>query len=185
MNTRLIRTPISDLFEVEIDYFQDERGFFMESWNQQEFAKAGLDLTFVQDSLSGSKSGVLRGLHFQDKRAPLSKLVRCSQGKVFDVAVDMRKSSRTFGRWFGVELSGDNKKQLYIPAGFAHGYQVLSDWAEVFYKQTEYWNAEAEVTLIWNDPDVGIIWPIADPILSDRDARGISFATYLKNPAFT
>lgn len=184
MKVIITGTPLADLKVVEIDYPKDERGFFMESWNARDFAAAGLDLNFVQDSLSGSKQAVLRGMHFQDKRAPISKLVRCSQGIVFDVAVDMRKSSKTLGKWFGIELSSENKKQLYIPAGFAHGYQVLSDWAEVSYKQTEYWRPEAEICLVWNDADVRIDWPIAEPIVSEKDARGISFADYLKNPVF-
>lgn len=184
MHVILTPAPIADLVVVEIDYARDERGFFMESWNAHDFKAAGLDLVFVQDSLSGSKKGVLRGMHFQDKRAPIAKLVRCAWGKIFDVAIDMRKSSKTFGKWFGIELSSDNKKQLYVPSGFAHGFEVLSDWAEVSYKQTEYWTPEAETTILWNDPDIRIDWPIKEPIVSERDSKGMSFAQYLKKPAF-
>lgn len=184
MRVIITPTPLSDLVVVEIEYPQDERGFFMESWNARDFAAAGLDLVFVQDSLSGSKRGVLRGMHFQDKRAPIGKLVRCAAGEVFDVAVDMRKSSKTFGKWYGIELSSENRKQFYVPSGFAHGFEVLSDWAEVSYKQTEYWVPEAETTIRWNDPDIGIDWPIAEPTVSERDSKGMSFADYLKNPVF-
>ena len=184
MKTHLIKTPIAGLLVVEIDYFSDERGFFMESWHKRDFAEAGLELTFVQEGHSRSKKNVLRGLHYQDTTAPMDKLVRCILGKVFDVAVDCRASSATCGKWFSVELSAENKKQVYIPVGFAHGFAVLSDWAEVQYKQTGYYTPSAEGTIAWNDSDIGVAWPIADPILSERDKKGMSFATYLKNPAF-
>jgi len=184
MKTRLIKTPLPDLVIVEIDYFQDERGFFIESWHKRDFAAAGLDLEFVQEGHSGSRYGVLRGMHYQNMTAPMGKLVRCIVGRIFDVAVDLRVSSPTFGKWYGVELSAENKKQIYIPVGFAHGFATLSDVAEVQYKQTGFYTPAAEGTLAWNDPDVGIEWPISNPILSKRDQNGMRLKEYLKNPAF-
>jgi dTDP-4-dehydrorhamnose 3,5-epimerase len=184
MKTRLVRTPLDGLVVVEIDYFQDERGFLIESWQKQDFAKAGLDLEFVQDNHSRSKYGVLRGLHYQDMTAPIGKLVRCTLGAIFDVGVDLRVDSPTFGRWFGVELTADNKKQLYVPVGFAHGFATLSEFADVQYKQTGFYTPSAEGAVAWNDPDLGIAWPIKDPILSKRDQDGISLKEYLENPAF-
>ena len=184
MNTRLVKTPLEGLLIVEIDYFSDERGFFMESWHKRDFAKAGLDLTFVQEGHSGSKKNVLRGLHYQDMTAPMDKLVRCLVGTIYDVAVDLRASCETFGKWFGIELSADNKKQIYIPAGFAHGFAVISDWAEVSYKQTGFYTPSAEGTIMWNDPEIGVEWLVTDPIISKRDTEGISFSEYKKNPAF-
>ncbi len=178
-------TPaLPGVFIVELDYFQDERGFFIESWHKRDFAQAGLDAEFVQDNHSRSSYGVLRGLHYQDTSAPLDKLVRCTAGRIFDVAVDLRVSSATFGKWFGVELSAENKKQIYIPAGFAHGFVTLSDVAEVQYKQTGFYTPAAEGTVLWNDPDIGIAWPVAAPTLSRRDQNGMSLAHYKKNPAF-
>lgn len=184
MKTHLIKTPLEGLLVVEIEYFSDERGFFMESWHKRDFAKAGLDLTFVQEGHSRSKKNVLRGLHYQNMTAPMDKLVRCILGRVFDVAVDLRASSKTLGKWFGIELSDENKKQLYIPVGFAHGFAVLSDWAEVQYKQTGFYTPSAEGTVAWNDRDLAVSWPVANPILSERDKIGMSFSDYLKNPAF-
>lgn len=184
MKTRVIPTELAGLVIVEIDYFQDERGFFIEPWHKRDFAAAGLDLEFVQEGHSRSWRNVLRGLHYQDMSAPMGKLVRCTVGAIFDVAVDLRVSSPTFGKWFGIELSAENKKQVYIPVGFAHGFVTLTDVAEVQYKQTGYYTPAAEGTLAWNDPDVGITWPISNPILSKRDQNGMSLKDYLKNPAF-
>ncbi|MBN1888139.1 MAG: dTDP-4-dehydrorhamnose 3,5-epimerase [Thermoflexales bacterium] len=184
MKTRLIETPLSDLVVVEIDYFNDERGFFMESWHKRDFAAAGLDLEFVQEGHSGSSANVLRGLHYQDMTAPMGKLVRCIVGRVFDVAVDLRASSPTLGQWFGLELSAENKKQFYVPVGFAHGFAVLSDYAEIQYKQTGFYTPSAEGSVAWNDPDIGVAWPITDPILSRRDQQAMSLKKYLENPAF-
>lgn len=184
MKTRIIQTGLPDLVIVEIDYFQDERGFFIESWHKRDFAAAGLDLEFVQEGHSRSGRNVLRGMHYQDMSAPMGKLVRCTVGAIFDVAVDLRVRSPTFGKWFGIELSAENKKQLYVPVGFAHGFVTLTDVAEVQYKQTGYYTPSAEGTLAWNDPDVGITWPISSPILSKRDQNGMSLKDYLKNPAF-
>ena len=152
----------------------DERGIFFESFNQREFQRAtGLDVCFVQDNHSQSAQGVLRGLHYQIQH-PQGKLVRVAAGAVFDVAVDLRRSSENFGQWVGVELSADNKRQLWIPAGFAHGFVVTSQSAEVLYKTSDYWHPEHERCLLWNDPAIGIKWPIqAQPMLSAKDAAGM------------
>jgi len=154
--------------------FGDARGFFYESWNQQAFAAALADhgqqaAAFVQDNHSRSRQGVLRGLHWQLPPHPQGKLVRCVVGEILDVAVDLRRSSATFGQWAGARLSADNHQQLWIPAGFAHGFVTLSDQAEVLYKTTDVWNRESERALRWDDPDVAIAWPLAQPILSDKD----------------
>ena len=184
MKTHLIKTPLPDLIIIEIDYFQDERGFFIESWHKRDFAAAGLDLEFVQEGHSRSAYGVLRGMHYQNMMAPMGKLVRCTVGRIFDVAVDLRVSSPTFGKWFGIDLSAENKKQIYVPVGFVHCFATLSDFAEVQYKQTGFYTPPSEGTLAWNDPDVAIEWPISNPILSRRDQNGVSLKEYLKNPAF-
>lgn len=184
MKTHLVPTPLDGLVVVEIDYFQDERGFFIESWHKRDFASAGLDIEFVQEGHSRSGQGVLRGLHYQDMTAPMGKLLRCTVGRIFDVAVDLRVRSPTFGRWFGLELSADNKKQVYVPVGFAHGFATLSEFAEVQYKQTDFYTPSSEGTLSWNDPEVGIQWPTTNPTLSKRDQNGMSLKDYLKKPAF-
>lgn len=185
MKTRLVKTSLTDLIVVQIDYFQDERGFFIESWHKKDFKKAGLALEFVQEAHSRSRKNVLRGLHYQNMTAPMGKLVRCIYGKVFEVAVDLRMKSPTFGKWFSIELTADNQKQLYVPVGFALGFATLSDFAEVIYKQTGYYMPSAEGTIAWNDKDISIPWPIKNPILSNRDLNGISLSTYKKYPAFT
>lgn len=154
--------------------FQDDRGFFYESFNDSEFAAAtNTNLTFVQDNHSFSKSKILRGLHYQIKQ-PQGKLVRVIAGSVFDVAVDIRKSSSNFGKWFGVELSAHNKKQLWVPPGFAHGFVVLSDYAEFLYKTTDYYNPKYERSIIWNDRDIAIEWPILDPVLNQKDSEALT-----------
>ena len=166
-----IKTPIEELIIVEPTVFEDERGFFMESYNYRNFKQGGIDVNFVQDNHSKSQKGVLRGLHFQ-KEHPQGKLVRVIKGKVFDVAVDLRKGSSTFGKWFGIELSGENKKQFYIPPGFAHGFLSLEDNTEFLYKCTDYYCPEDEYGIIWNDPTINIHWPIEEVnklIISDKD----------------
>ncbi|GAB4371785.1 MAG: dTDP-4-dehydrorhamnose 3,5-epimerase [Acidobacteriota bacterium] len=178
------RTAIPEVVVIEPHVHHDERGFFCETFNRRDFAALGLDLEIVQDNHARSRRGVLRGLHFQDASAPQGKLVRCTRGLVFDVAVDLRVGAPTFGRWVAEELSEGNMRQLWIPPGFAHGYVVLSETAEVQYKCTGYYEPAAERSLIWNDPDVGIDWPIDAPILSDKDARAPSLAAYLAAPAF-
>jgi dTDP-4-dehydrorhamnose 3,5-epimerase len=184
MKTRVTKTPLEGLVQIDIDYFKDERGFFIESWNQRDFARAGINAEFVQDSHSASSYGVLRGMHYQDMRAPMAKLVRCTVGRILDIAIDLRMSSETFGKWFGIELSAESKTQLYVPVGFAHGFLTLSDYCEVQYKQTAFYTPEAEGGIAWNDPEVGIAWPQSNPILSGRDRAQQSLADYRRKPAF-
>lgn len=155
---KVIPCPIDGLYIIEPAVHEDARGYFMETYNQKDMAEFGLDMVFVQDNQSMSTKGVLRGLHFQ-KQFPQGKLVRVIKGRVFDVAVDLRRDSRTFGRWFGADLSAENKKQFYISEGFAHGFLVLSDVAEFCYKVTDFYRPGDEGGLAWNDPDIGIQWP--------------------------
>ena len=168
-------TAIPDVLLIEPQVFGDARGFFLEGFNQRAFDQAtGLNLSFVQDNHSRSSQGVLRGLHYQIEQ-PQGKLVRVVRGSVFDVAVDLRRSSPYFGRWVGFELSEDNHRQLWIPPGFAHGFLVLSDMAEFLYKTTDYYAPEHERCIRWNDEQLGIQWPLSGlPALSDKDARGLS-----------
>ena len=166
-------TGIEDMFVVEPTVFEDNRGYFMETYHEKEFKDAGYDLTFVQDNQSKSTKGVLRGLHLQ-VNYPQGKLVRVIKGEVFDVGVDLRADSPTYGKWYGEILSEDNKKQLFIPPKFAHGFLVLSDEAEFVYKCTEFYHGEDESGIRWDDPDIGIEWPldgIDDIILSDKDTQ--------------
>ena len=169
---KIVDTAIADLKIIEPAVFGDERGFFFESFNQAKFNQAvGYDVAFVQDNHSRSAKGVLRGLHYQLPPHPQGKLVRCVVGEVFDVAVDIRKSSPTFGQWVGVYLSAENKRQLWIPPGFAHGFLTLSEYAEFLYKTTDYWAKDCEQAIIWNDPSIAIDWPAFDgqPLLSEKD----------------
>ena len=170
-------TGLPGLLLLEPKVFGDSRGFFFESFNAREFARqTGVDLDFVQDNHSKSAAGVLRGLHYQICQ-PQGKLVRVSAGAVFDVAVDLRRTSPTFGRWYGTTLSADNHRQLWIPPGFGHGFVVISDSAEFLYKTTAYYAPEHERCIRWDDPDLGIDWPLAGPpALSVRDAEGVAFA---------
>lgn len=164
---------IEGLAVIEPTVFPDSRGYFMETYNQKDFREAGLDMVFVQDNQSMSVKGVLRGLHFQ-KEFPQGKLVRAVSGRVFDVAVDLRSKSKTYGKWFGVELSAENKKQFYIPEGFAHGFLVLSDTAEFAYKCTDFYHPGDEGGILWSDPEIGIDWPIGggmELIISDKDKK--------------
>lgn len=169
---KIVDTAITDVKIIEPAVFGDERGFFFESFNQAKFNQAvGYDVAFVQDNHSRSAKGVLRGLHYQLPPHPQGKLVRCVVGEVFDVAVDIRKSSPTFGQWVGVYLSAENKRQLWIPPGFAHGFLTLSEYAEFLYKTTDYWAKDCEQAIIWNDPSIAIDWPAFDgqPLLSEKD----------------
>lgn len=170
---KVVATGLTDIVILEPHVFKDERGFLFESWNARMFNLAiGFDAQFVQDNHSYSARNVLRGLHYQI-RQPQGKLVRTIRGRVFDVAVDLRKSSQSFGRWFGSELSDENCRQMWIPAGFAHGFLVLSGSAEVLYNTTDYYAPEHERCLAWNDPKIGIAWPLhAQPILSLKDSAG-------------
>lgn len=164
---------IEGLYVIEPTVFKDERGYFMETYNQNDFKEAGLNMTFVQDNQSMSVKGVLRGLHFQ-KQYPQGKLVRAVRGTVFDVAVDLRSDSKTYGKWFGVTLSAENKKQFYISEGFAHGFLVLSDEAEFAYKCTDFYHPGDEGGLLWSDPEIGVEWPIEpgmELIISEKDKK--------------
>jgi len=170
---KVIPTSIPDVLILQPQVFADARGLLLESWNSRKFCDSvGLDISFVQDNHSRSRRGVLRGLHYQIKQ-PQGKLVRVVSGCVFDCAVDLRKSSPTFGRWTGAELSGDNHRQLWIPVGFAHGFLVLSDSADFLYKTTDYYAPQHERSIAWNDPAVGIAWPAdVEPVLSAKDKAG-------------
>ncbi|MBA3563410.1 MAG: dTDP-4-dehydrorhamnose 3,5-epimerase [Gammaproteobacteria bacterium] len=174
----IVGTGIAAVKLVKPRVFEDERGYFMETWQQRSFAEAGVDAAFVQDNHSHSIAGTLRGLHYQIDR-PQGKLVRAVSGEIFDVAVDLRQSSATFGRWVGAKLTGENRMQLWVPEGFAHGFLVLSETADVIYKCTDYYLPEAERTLQWNDSRVAIDWPLdpaETPRLSRKDASGTAFA---------
>ena len=167
---KIIVSNIPDILVFEPTVYSDGRGYFMETWRQSVFDAQGIDAGFVQDNQSNSNRGTLRGLHYQLNR-PQGKLARVVSGEVFDVAVDLRKSSAYFGRWIGILLSAENKKQLWIPPGFAHGFYVMSDSAELLYKCTDYYDPEDDHSLLWNDETVGIDWPLLDskPLLSDKD----------------
>ncbi len=176
---KFIPTAIPDVLLIEPQVFGDHRGFFMETWRSDEFAGAGIDLPFVQDNHSSSSKDILRGLHYQIKH-PQGKLVRVISGEVFDVAVDIRKNSPTFGKWVGELLSADNKRMLWVPPGFAHGFYVTSDYAEFVYKCTDLYAPEHERCILWNDPDLAIKWPLSHgepPVLSAKDEDG----SYLKD----
>jgi dTDP-4-dehydrorhamnose 3,5-epimerase len=177
-------TSIADVLVIEPRVFGDSRGFFLESFNQRQFNDAtGTDFSFVQDNHSRSAKNVLRGLHYQVGQ-PQGKLVRVVRGAVFDVAVDIRQSSPTFGQWVGVELSEDNHRQLWVPPGLAHGFLVLSDSAEFLYKTTDYYAPEQERCIVWNDPTLEIAWPLEgnSPLLSGKDAAGLGFAAAVSAP---
>jgi len=175
MNFKPTRLPEVVLIEPKV--FEDSRGFFMETWEQRKFAAGGIDVRFVQDNHSTSSQWVLRGLHYQ-LRQTQGKLVRVTQGEVFDVAVDVRKSSPTFGQWVGEILNSTNRRMLWIPPGFAHGFLVLSERVEFLYKCTDFYDPGSERTLLWNDPDVNISWPLpagVQPIISDKDRNGVAW----------
>ncbi|HEX3572332.1 MAG TPA: dTDP-4-dehydrorhamnose 3,5-epimerase [Acidobacteriaceae bacterium] len=173
---QVLPTALQDVVIVEPKVLGDERGFFLEVYNQATFEKLGLPKAFVQDNHSGSQKGVLRGLHYQIQQ-PQGKLVRALSGAIFDVAVDLRRGSRQFGQWVGVELSAENKRQLWVPPGFAHGFLTLTDFAEVSYKVTQLYAPEHERSLLWNDPAVGVQWPLeGEPILSAKDRAGVPLA---------
>ena len=165
---RVEPAQLADVLIIEPQSFEDDRGFFFESWNRQRYAAAGIDVDFVQDNHARSVMGVLRGLHAQHPHDQ-GKLVRALNGEIFDVAVDIRKGSPTFGKWVGIELSATNRRQFFVPPGFAHGYCVLSTEADVEYKCTDYYSPDDEITIAWNDPDIGIEWPLTNPIVSSKD----------------
>ncbi|MBH0044853.1 dTDP-4-dehydrorhamnose 3,5-epimerase [Pseudoalteromonas sp. NZS11_1] len=175
---KVIDTKIQDVKIIEPAVFGDERGFFMETWSQQKFEElvAKKPIQFVQDNHSKSKQGILRGLHYQTENTQ-GKLVRVTSGEVFDVAVDIRKNSETYGQWVGVYLSAENKRQLWVPEGFAHGFYVTSETAEFVYKCTNYYHPSSEVSLAWNDEDISIDWPCKEePLLSEKDKNGLALA---------
>lgn len=169
---RITNCELAGLVTIEPKVFGDARGFFLETWNERRYREAGLNLHFVQDNVSSSRGGTIRGLHFQNPKAQ-AKLVWVIEGEVFDVAVDLRRSSPTFGQWHGLNLSAQNRMQFYIPPGFAHGFAVLSETAVFTYKCTDFYSPKDELTLSWDDPDVGVKWPFNDPVLSEKDKRGM------------
>ena len=174
---KFIPTPLPGVLLIEPKIFQDERGFFLESYQKKHFSEAGIPFDFVQDNHSKSCQGVLRGMHYQIKQ-PQGKLLRVVVGEIYDVALDLRKNSPSFGKWFGTYLSADNKQMLWVPPGFAHGFYVTSPQAELLYKATDYYAPPWERTILWNDPGVNIEWPVKGelPILSPKDEAGISFS---------
>lgn len=174
---QIIKTALPEIVILEPQVFGDERGFFMETYQARQFEALGIPTQFLQDNHSGSRQGILRGLHYQIRQAQ-GKLVRVIAGEIFDVAVDLRKASPTFGQWVGATLSAQNKQMIWIPPGFAHGFYVLSAWAEIVYKATDYYAPEWERSILWNDPELGIRWPLVDqqpPTLSAKDANGVLF----------
>jgi dTDP-4-dehydrorhamnose 3,5-epimerase len=172
---RFIDAPLQGIILIEPDIHEDRRGSFLELYHTEKYAKAGLPSRFVQDNFSKSVYGVLRGLHYQ-RRHPQGKLVMALEGKIFDVAVDIRPDASSFGQWYGVELSAENKRQVYIPPGFAHGYCILSETASVMYKCTDFYFPEDEGGIIWNDPGIDIAWPITSPSLSSKDQMHATLA---------
>jgi dTDP-4-dehydrorhamnose 3,5-epimerase len=181
---KVVTSDISGLLVIEPAVFGDARGFFLESYNEKRYRDAGVDAHFVQDNISFSRRGTLRGMHFQNPN-PQGKLLQVLQGEVFDVAVDIRKNSKTFGKWHGLLLSGENKRQFYIPEGFAHGFLVLSETAMFQYKCTGLYSPKDEMALRWDDPDVGILWPAKDPLLSERDSKALRLRDIPANRLFT
>jgi dTDP-4-dehydrorhamnose 3,5-epimerase len=177
-------TPLAGVLRIEPLVHADERGFFLETYNRDRYREAGVELEFVQDNHSRSRRGVLRGFHYQDMSAPMAKLVRCVSGAVLDAVVDLRVGSTSFGKSFSLELTGENRRQLLVPVGFGHAFLTLSDAADVEYKCSGYYDPSAEATIVWNDPEIAMSWPISNPIVSAKDARGITFAEYRKRPAF-
>ena len=175
---RFVPTEIPDVILIEPDVHRDPRGFFLETWHQRKYAEGGITGPFVQDNHSHSRKGALRGLHAQRER-PQGKLVRVVAGEVFDVAVDIRRGSPTFGKWVGDRLSGENLHQLWVPPGFAHGFCVLSELVHLEYKCTDFYDASDEIAVAWNDPEIGIEWPLASPTLSAKDAAAPPLSSLL------
>lgn len=182
MQIKIESTHLGEIVIVAPEVFEDERGFFTETYRADQFKALGLPTDFVQDNHSRSKQGVLRGLHFQYD-PPMGKLMRVTYGRAFLVAVDLRKGSPTLGNWWGTELSAETKKWMWAPASFARGFCVLSDWAEVQYKTTGIYNGQTDIAIRFDDPDIGIHWPISDPQISERDKKATTFAQWLQSPA--
>jgi dTDP-4-dehydrorhamnose 3,5-epimerase len=181
MRVDVEQTPLPDVLVVSHEFFQDQRGFFIEVFRQDVFRQVGLPDTFVQFNHSRSAKNVVRGLHFQ-WAPPMGKLMRVTQGAAFLVAVDIRKGSPTLGKWYGVEINAESRRQVWAPAGFARGFCVLSDYAEIEYLCTGVYNSNGEAGILWNDPAIGIEWPVGDPVLSDKDRKAQSLAEWLKRP---
>ncbi len=179
MQIKIEKTPIKDLIVVIPEFFEDKRGFFMETYRADQFKELGLPVDFVQDNHSRSAKGVLRGLHFQ-WNPPMGKLMRVTYGSAYLIAVDIRKGSPTLGKWYGIEVSAENKKQVWAPAGFARGFCVLSDFAEIQYKCTGIYSNKAESGILWNDPAIGIEWPVKNPVLSEKDEKAQTLDMWLK-----
>jgi dTDP-4-dehydrorhamnose 3,5-epimerase len=177
------QTPLPGVLLIEPRVFADERGFFLETYNAARFREIGIGDGFVQDNHSRSRRGVLRGLHYQEPNAQ-GKLVRCSAGAIYDVAVDIRVGSPTFGKWYGVELSGENRRMLWVPPGYAHGFCALTDDADMIYKCTALYDAKSDRAIAWNDPAIGIRWPLADPIVSEKDAAAPRLAEATVLPTY-
>ena len=175
----ILHTSLSNVVIIEPDVYQDGRGFFLETYHRRKYIEAGIPLTFVQDNYSRSAQGILRGLHTQVQH-PQGKLIRVSQGEVFDVAVDIRRGSPTFAQWVGVTLTGENFKQIYIPPGFAHGFCVMSELADVEYKCTEFYDPTDELAIHWHDSDISITWPLSEPILSQKDQSARSLHEHME-----
>lgn len=177
---KVIETPLKDCVVIEPKVFGDSRGFFLEAWHEEKYQEAGIKGKFVQDNRSRSSRNVLRGLHFQ-RTKPQGKLVSVIAGEVYDVAVDLRPDSETFGQYVGVILSGEKNNQLYVPPGFAHGFCVISEYADFHYKCTDFYDPKDEGGIIWNDPDIAIDWPVTSPLLSEKDLNLITLAEYKKS----
>ena len=184
MQAQLIETGIPEVLLIETVRFEDERGFFMESFHKQLFEELGIPVNYVQDNHSRSNNGVIRGIHYQDMTEPIGKLVRCTVGKALDVAVDLRVGSPTFGEYVKTILSEENNRLLYLPEGFGNAFLSLADRTELQYKCTAYYSPSSEGTLLWNDPKIGIEWDIPNPSVSPKDQKGQTLEEYLKNPAF-
>ncbi|NJK78799.1 MAG: dTDP-4-dehydrorhamnose 3,5-epimerase [Chloroflexaceae bacterium] len=184
MESHAVLTALEGVLIIETDFFRDERGFFIENYHKRRFAAHTIGCEFVQDNHSRSRYGVLRGFHYQDTSAPMAKLVRCTRGSVLDVVVDLRVGAPTFGRWVAVELTEDNMKQLMVPPWCGHAFLTLSDVADVQYKCSNYYTPSAEGNLAWNDPDIGVAWPLQAPILSQRDRQASTLREYMQRPAF-
>jgi len=180
MTLKFIATSLAGVLIIEPEVFRDGRGFFLETFQQEKYAEGGIDKIFVQDNLSHSTRGTLRGLHYQLKH-PQGKLVHVVTGEIFDVAVDIRRGSPTFGQWEGVYLSAENHRQIYVPEGFAHGFCVLSDTANVMYKCTDFYTPGDEYGILWSDPVIGIDWPLASAILSDKDSKNLGLGKIQEN----
>ena len=180
---KFIETSLPGVVLIEPDVFADDRGFFMETYHVERFREHGIDATFVQDNHSRSARGVLRGLHYQEPQ-PQGKLVRCTRGALFDVAVDIRVGSPTFAKWFGAELSDSNRRMLWVPEGFAHGFCALTDEADLVYKCTALYSRENDRAIFWNDPDIAITWPVATPVLSPKDAAAPPLSTAAPLPRY-